>query len=146
MVSADSSLLLIKPHILRSRKTGEVLTAVKAKGFQIHGLLSVHLTNVMAEELFDVYRGVFLNYNDMIQQLTLSPCLAVMVVHSSGNTVKALREACGPQNPALGKTLRPEAIRTLFGTDIVNNAVHCTDLPDDGESECKYFFETLAAL
>jgi nucleoside-diphosphate kinase len=136
----------VKPHILRSRKTGEVLSALKDKGFQIRGLLSVHLTNVMAEELFDIYRGVFLNYNDMIQQLIISPCLAVMVGCPSGGTVRSLREACGPQNPVLGKTLRPEAIRTLFGVDTVNNAVHCTDLPDDGESECRYFFETLAAL
>jgi hypothetical protein len=30
--------------------------------------------------------------------------------------------------------------------DSVRNAVHCTDLEDDGELECRYFFETLASL
>jgi len=36
--------------------------------------------------------------------------------------------------------------RARFGESIVKNAVHCTDLPEDGEMECRYFFETLASL
>lgn len=30
-----------------------------------------------------------------------------------------------------------------FGFDRVKNAVHCTDLPEDGVLEVKYFFESL---
>ena len=30
-----------------------------------------------------------------------------------------------------------------FGYDRVKNAVHCTDLPEDGVLEVKYFFESL---
>jgi nucleoside-diphosphate kinase len=36
--------------------------------------------------------------------------------------------------------------RARFGESIVKNAVHCTDLPEDGEMECRYFFETLSSL
>jgi nucleoside-diphosphate kinase len=28
--------------------------------------------------------------------------------------------------------LRPRTLRALFGVDKVQNAVHCTDLPEDG--------------
>jgi hypothetical protein len=33
--------------------------------------------------------------------------------------------------------------RAKFGQDRVRNAVHCTDLPEDGVLECKYFFDIL---
>jgi len=33
--------------------------------------------------------------------------------------------------------------RARFGSDRVKNAVHCTDLPEDGVLEVKYFFESL---
>jgi nucleoside-diphosphate kinase len=38
------------------------------------------------------------------------------------------------------------AHRARFGESVVKNAVHCTDLSEDGEMECRYFFETLASL
>ena len=33
--------------------------------------------------------------------------------------------------------------RAKFGHDRVRNAVHCTDMPEDGILEVKYFFEIL---
>ena len=33
--------------------------------------------------------------------------------------------------------------RAKFGIDRVKNAVHCTDLPEDGTIECEYFFNIL---
>ncbi|RYH09540.1 hypothetical protein EON65_40090 [archaeon] len=52
----------------------------------------------------------------------------------------------GPLNPALGKVLRPESLRARFGENALHNAVHVTDLPDDGLMECRYFFEMIANL
>ncbi|RLV99025.1 hypothetical protein DV515_00010233, partial [Chloebia gouldiae] len=33
---------------------------------------------------------------------------------------------------ALARHLRPGTLRAVFGTDKIQNAVHCTDLPEDG--------------
>ena len=148
--SGDMSLCLIKPHVVKSQMIGEVLNTIKDNGFSVRGLCSIHMTMAVTEEFFDIYRGVFLNYNAMVEHMCAAPCLAVMVQcddDSRGSgTVEAFREICGPQNPTLGHTLRPESIRALYGTDAIHNAVHCTDLPDDGRSECQYFFETLAGM
>ena len=35
--------------------------------------------------------------------------------------------------------------RAKYGHDRVRNAVHCTDMPEDGVLEVKYFFEILQA-
>ena len=37
----------------------------------------------------------------------------------------------------IARHLRPRTIRAIFGTDKVKNAVHCTDLPDDGRLEVR---------
>jgi hypothetical protein len=31
----------------------------------------------------------------------------------------------------------------MFGKSLAENAVHCTDLPEDGALECEYFFTLL---
>lgn len=48
------------------------------------------------------------------------------------NKVKSFRELCGPHDPEIARNLRPNTIRARFGVDRVKNAVHCTDLPEDG--------------
>ncbi len=106
----------------------------------------------MAEEFFEVYRGVVHDYAFMIESMSSGPVLAIAVtakrdsVDYSWDLVSSFREYTGPTNPELAKILRPNSLRALFGENSLHNAVHCTDLPDDGEMECKYFFETLANL
>jgi len=43
-------------------------------------------------------------------------------------------------DPEIAKNLRPKTIRAKYGMDRVANAIHCTDLPEDGTLECEYFF------
>lgn len=54
------------------------------------------------------------------------------------NVVNAFRAICGPHDPEIAKTIRPNTIRAKFGIDRVKNAVHCTDLPEDGVLEVIY--------
>lgn len=70
--------------------------------------------------------------------MTTGPCI-VMEVRQE-NAVQSFRELCGPMDPEIAKNLRPNTIRAQFGIDRCSNAVHCTDLPEDGELECEYFF------
>lgn len=106
----------------------------------------------MAEEFFDAYRGVMSNYSLMIEAVTTGPLLAVCITSKYGATdfgediVTSFREFCGPNHPELARILRPKSVRANFGTGLLTNAVHCTDLPDDGEMEARYFFDTLANL
>jgi hypothetical protein len=40
---------------------------------------------------------------------------------------------------------RPHTLRARFGASRVRNAVHCTDLEEDGSLESSYFFNVLQA-
>ena len=39
--------------------------------------------------------------------------------------------------------LHASSLRALYGSTKVKNAVHCTDLPEDGALEVDYFFSIL---
>ena len=57
------------------------------------------------------------------------------------NVVVTFRALSGPMDPEIAKSLRPNTLRARFGVDRVRNAVHCTDLPEDGVLESQYFFQ-----
>ena len=58
-----------------------------------------------------------------------------MIAVRQEDAVKSFREVCGPHDPEIGKILRGNTIRSKFGIDRIRNAVHCTDLPEDGVLE-----------
>ena len=49
----------------------------------------------------------------------------------------AFRELVGPHDPEIAKAIRKSTIRANFGLDRVKNAIHCTDLPEDGVLEVR---------
>ena len=89
-----------------------------------------------------VYKGILPEFAAICENMIIGPCV-VLEVLNKGNPVHDFRELCGPHDPDIAKTLRPGTIRSTFGLDRVRNAVHCTDLPEDGVLECEFFFKVL---
>ena len=100
-----------------------------------------YLDKTSAEEFFDVYKGVLPEYASIIEHVTTGPVIALEIRQE--NVVNSLRELVGSHDPEIARQLRPNTIRAMFGLDRVKNAVHCTDLIDDGVLEVQYFFELL---
>jgi nucleoside-diphosphate kinase len=80
----------------------------------------------------------------MVSELTSGPCIAVEVKkQGTPDVVQAFREFCGPSDAQIAQRLRPNSLRARFGVDRIKNAVHCTDLTEDGVLEVEYFFKIL---
>jgi len=137
----NCTLCLIKPHILAEGLAGQVIDTILAAGFEISAMEVFNLTRPVVEEFYDVYKGVLPEYLPVIENLSSGPTLALEIRQS--NAVSAFRDLCGPHDPEIAKHLRPDTIRAKFGQDRVKNAVHCTDMPEDGNLEVKYFFDIL---
>lgn len=60
------------------------------------------------------------------------------------NPVEPVRERSGPADPDIARMLRPKSIRAQFGLNKIQNAVHCTDMEEDGPLEVSYFFTILS--
>ena len=80
-------------------------------------------------------------YSGMVNELVSGPFIAIEISEPDGtDAVEPFRELCGPADPEIARVLRGKSLRARFGLTKVQNAVHCTDLPEDGELEVNYFF------
>jgi nucleoside-diphosphate kinase len=104
-------------------------------------MVMYNLDRPTVNEFFDVYKGVLPELVPLIDHMTTGPTIALEI--RQDNAVHAFRDLCGPIDPEIARTLRPNTIRARFGNDRVMNAIHCTDLPEDGLLECEYFFNIL---
>jgi len=136
-----TSLCIIKPHAVKSGFTGSIIKRLVENEFQLTGVLQTTLDLPTSNEFLEVYRGVVEDYMDMASQMCSGPCIAIEV--SKPNVFQELRTLCGPRDSLVAKKIRPGSLRAQFGTDVVLNAVHCTDLEEDAELECEYFFVLL---
>ena len=77
----------------------------------------------------------------MIEQI-LSGSIIVFQIYCGDNELfKQFREYCGPKDPEIAKYIRPNTLRAKYGIDRIKNAVHCTDLDEDGILESLFFLK-----
>lgn len=134
----NCAVCVIKPHAITSGHHGTILQRLIDEGFYISALGSYQLTVADAEDFLEVYNGVLPEYKKLVEQMSSGPCWAIEV--SAENSVPALRAVCGPHDPEVCHVLLPQTIRSKYGVDRIRNAVHCTDLEEDGPLESEFFF------
>lgn len=139
--TTDVTCCIIKPHIVLDGTAGEIMIRLLDCGFGISALALHNLERPNAEEFLEVYRGIVQEYASMVTELSSGPCVAMEI--RATDAQKALREFAGPADPEIARHIRPESLRSMFGLTKTQNAVHCTDLPEDGILEVEYFFKVL---
>ena len=137
----NCTLCIIKPHIVRDGQLGQVIDMILQAGFEISAMEMFYLSRAVIEEFYSVYKGVLPEYLPVIEHLSNGP--SVMLEIRQENAVGSFRQFIGPHDPEIAKYLRPDSLRAKFGSDKVKNAVHCTDMAEDGVLECEYFFNIL---
>ena len=142
-ILTNCSLLLIKPHIIQNKQLGQVIDRLlTAGGFEISALQMFHLNKATACEFFELYKGIMPEFNQMTDYVATSGPVVACEIRQE-DVVQKLRRFCGPHDPEEARQYNPNSLRAQFGVDKVRNAVHCTDLPEDGLLECEYFFVLL---
>ncbi|ORX54693.1 nucleoside diphosphate kinase, partial [Piromyces finnis] len=134
----NCTLALIKPHILKQGLIGEIITAIIKGGYEINDIQLFNLETSNATEFLEVYRGLVPTFTDHVNELISGASVAMEISHPSMNQdqiVTEFRKFVGPYEPSIGKQIYPMAIRSVYGYDRVHNALHCTDLPEDGPME-----------
>ena len=140
---SDCTCCVVRPHALMSKQLGSILSHIEAaQAYEISAMALFKLDIPAAAEFLEVYEGVVPEFEASVKQLSSGPCCA-LELRGRDSVVKKMRETCGPWDVNFAKEIRPNTIRAKFGIDGVKNAVHCTDLPDDGDPESRYFFDIL---
>lgn len=136
-----STLCIIKPHAIQEGLAGPIIRQIIGEGFTIAGAVMTTLEIPTAGEFLEIYKTVVGDYSDMVSELASGLLIALELVKD--NAVSEFRKLCGPRDVSVAKQIRPQSLRALFGTDLVHNAVHCTDLEEDAPLEVEYFFVIL---
>lgn len=132
---------VIKPHAIKEGYHGKIIDMILEEGFEISAMEMFYIDKPTSEEFLEVYKGVVPEYQPICEHLTTGPVI-VMEIRQE-DAIESFRKLCGPHDPEIAKVLRPNTIRGKFGKDRVENAIHCTDLEEDGVLECEYFFSIL---
>lgn len=163
----DSLLCLIKPHIVHSNRTGDILAQIYSHGFVVANIKLCHLDRSQCDDFYRVYEGVLPESIQMSIHLASGPLLALELCMRDAQEEdghvdwhSTFRNLCGPYDSVkkwilcfkvkietiffilqeIAQKLRPHTLRGRFGVDKVCNAVHCTDLKGDVQLELDFFF------
>ncbi|XP_073957740.1 nucleoside diphosphate kinase homolog 7 [Choristoneura fumiferana] len=142
---SNCTLCIVKPHAVREGKLGAALEAIHDAGFNVTALNMIVVENVNAAEFYEVYKGIVPEYKGMVEELASGPCVAMelQIQNKTLNTAVEFRKLVGPSDPEIARLLRPHTLRAKLGNTKVQNAIHCSDLAEDGLLEVEYFFKIL---
>jgi len=115
-----------------------------------------HFDRPAADEFLEVYQGILpsIEFQAILNEITSGRMIALELAATPQaaqhpqtgerrSSVMAFRELAGPYPVHIAKELYPNSIRSQFGETVGRNAVHCTDMEEDGILECEYFFTIL---
>ncbi|XP_011146299.1 nucleoside diphosphate kinase 7 [Harpegnathos saltator] len=144
----DCTCCIIKPHAVQAKLAGAIIDDIQKAGYTINAVQQFHVNHVNAEEFLEIYKGVLPEYNAMVTELHSGPCVVMEVSRKDEgqNVIADFRNLCGPRDPEIARQIRPGTLRAKYGKTKAQNAVHCSDLPEDGVLEVEYFFKILDGL
>ena len=133
-MTAERTLILVKPDGVARGLVGEVLSRLEAKGLRLVAAELRTLTRETAEQHYAEHRERPF-FGPLVEFITGGPLLAV--VAEGPRAIEAFRALAGATDPVKAA---PGTIRGDFGLEIGQNLVHGSDSPDNGEREVKLFF------
>lgn len=137
-MSAEETLILVKPDGVARGLTGEILRRIEAKGYQLVDLRMVTPSRELLAEHYAEHEGKPF-FEPLLEFMSSGP---VVAVRASGNRViEGFRSLAGATDPT---TAAPGTIRGDLGRDwgvaVQQNLVHGSDSTLSAERELALWF------
>jgi nucleoside-diphosphate kinase len=133
-MATQRTLCIIKPDAVEKKKSGAILALLEERGFNILALRRLHLTKAVAEGFYAVHKARPF-FGELVTFMTRSP--VIVAVLERDDAVAQYRNVMGATDPAKADA---GTIRTLYGSNVGENAVHGSDSLDNAKIEIAYFF------
>ena len=130
----EQTLGLIKPDVVATGKTGDIIKIIEENGFIIDRMEKGILKKEHAEIFYDIHKEKPF-FNELVEFITSGP-LIVLALRKE-NAVEEWRNLMGATDP---QKAADGTIRKIFGTTIGNNAVHGSDSIENAKKELMLFF------
>jgi nucleoside-diphosphate kinase len=128
------TLAIIKPDVVQLKKQGLVLQRILDEGFRVLAMEQRTLSLAEAEGFYAVHRERSF-FDELCTFMSRGP--VVILALERDDAVAHWRVVIGATNPAQATD---GTLRKQFGQNVAENAVHGSDSPENGVSECGYFF------
>lgn len=130
----QKSFVLIKPDILTNGKLDSLIDRIICKGYNVTKREELTLTPEQVRELYPSLK----DDPDAVDYLSSEPVLALLVTGEC--CITGLLEMIGDEDPNACKLISPMSIRALFGTDLLHNAINCSQKLEDATHEITFIF------
>jgi nucleoside-diphosphate kinase len=127
--------LMVKPRAVADGLTGEIVATIERHGFTVVGIASRRLTADEARRFYGVHEGKPF-YERLVASVTSG--MSVGLLLEAPDAVQALRKVVGSTDPTAAA---PGTIRSEYGKNVTENAVHASDSPENVAFESAFFFD-----
>ena len=133
-MSAERTLVVLKPDALQRGIAFEILSRFERRGLRVAALRLLKVDRAMAEKHYAVHKGKFF-YNDLVGVITASPVVAAVL--EGPNAIAVVRAINGATRP---HEAAPGTIRGDFALETSQNIVHASDGPEAAATELDLWF------
>jgi nucleoside-diphosphate kinase len=131
----ERSLVLIKPDAMERGLAGLIIGRIQREGLKLTGMRMLHMNKALAERHYAVHKGKTF-FNELVEYIISTPIVAA--VFEGEGAVERIRKLMGATDPAKAG---PSTIRKDYGVDVMRNATHASDSPENAEKEITIFFK-----
>jgi len=133
----EKTFAIIKPDATSTNNSEHIIEMIKQNGFTILKMENLTLNKEKAEQFYAVHKDKPF-FGELIEFMTSGPVI-VMALEKE-DALAAWRKLMGATDP---KKAEEGTIRIAYGTDIMRNAVHGSDSPENAKIELELFFPGL---
>ncbi|ABW14628.1 nucleoside-diphosphate kinase [Frankia sp. Mgl5] len=137
-MSAERTLILVKPDGVSRGLVGEVVGRIERKGLKIVALELRTLERSVAETHYGEHASKPF-FGELVEFITSGPLVAL--VAEGPRAVEALRGLIGATDPVKAA---PGSLRGDFALEIGQNLIHGSDSPESAKREIDLFFPGLS--
>lgn len=138
MSAVEETLVLIKPDGVARNLTGDILSRIEAKGYQLVDIRMVEPNRDLLSAHYAEHEGKPF-YEPLVAFMESGPVVAIRV--SGNRVIEGIRALCGQTDPTVAA---PGTIRGDLGRDwglaVQQNLIHASDSPGSAARELGLWF------
>ncbi|MBK9324594.1 MAG: nucleoside-diphosphate kinase [Bdellovibrionaceae bacterium] len=134
-MATEQTFSIIKPNAMKKNAIGDIVSMFEANGLKIAAAKIQTLSKAKAEEFYAEHKARPF-FGELVSFMTSGPVM-LMCLQGEGAVLKN-REIMGATDP---KKANAGTIRSKFGDNVGENAVHGSDSAESAARELSLFFE-----
>jgi nucleoside-diphosphate kinase len=138
MSPTQETLVLIKPDGVARNLTGEIISRIEAKGYQLVDIRMVQADRDLLHAHYAEHEGKPF-YEPLVSFMESGPVVALRV--AGHRVIEGIRSLCGATDPtaAAPGTIRGDLGRD-WGLSVQQNLIHASDSPETASRELALWF------